>query len=145
MGRRSNCPRSLCGCPSCPASTTVIVKILSRLLDLPDAGFSQRQACLLLGLHLALISMQVLFQKGRLQWSRLENLIKLAQEGSGGLDLSDTVRDGARVVLMDDELRQQLLLALTDDDRLHVEVCSGVPMHAVPCDMCYSALCCVVC
>lgn len=64
---------------------------------------------------------QVLFQKGRLQWSRLENLIKLAQEGSGGLDLSDTVRDGARVVLMDDELRQQLLLALTDDDRLHVE------------------------
>ena len=66
--------------------------------------------------------LQVLFQHGRLQWARLENLVKLAQEGSGGLDLSDTVRDGARVVLMDEQLRTQLLLALTEDDRLHIEV-----------------------
>ncbi|KAK9785023.1 hypothetical protein WJX73_005206 [Symbiochloris irregularis] len=64
---------------------------------------------------------QVLFQHGKLQWARLENLVKLAQEGSGGLDLSDTVRDGARVVLLDDDLRRQLLLALTENDRLHVE------------------------
>ena len=65
---------------------------------------------------------QVLFQDGRLQWKRLENLISLAREGSAGLDLSDTVRDGARVVLMDDRLRTQLLMALTEDDRLHVAV-----------------------
>lgn len=65
---------------------------------------------------------QVLFQDGRLQWKRLENLIGLAREGSAGLDLSDTVRDGARVVLMDNRLRTQLLMALTEDDRLHVAV-----------------------
>lgn len=69
---------------------------------------------------------QVLFQHGKLQWARLENLVKLAQEGSGGLDLSDTVRDGARVVLLDDDLRRQLLLALTENDRLHLEVGLGV-------------------
>lgn len=70
---------------------------------------------------------QVLFQHGRLQWARLENLVKLAREGSGGLDLSDTVRDGARVVLMDDDLRTQLLLALTEDDRLHLQVGAWPP------------------
>ena len=66
--------------------------------------------------------LQVLFQDGKLQWKRLENLVTLAREGSGGLDLSDTVRDGARVVLTDDRLRMQLLNALTEDNRLHVEV-----------------------
>lgn len=50
---------------------------------------------------------QVLFQDGRFQWDRLENLLQLAKEGSGGsgpgagggLDLSTTVSDGARVSL----------------------------------------------
>jgi predicted unusual protein kinase regulating ubiquinone biosynthesis (AarF/ABC1/UbiB family) len=64
---------------------------------------------------------QVLFQDGKFQWKRLENLIGLAKEGSGGLDLSDTVRDGAKVLLLDEKLRRQLLLALTEDNRLHVE------------------------
>jgi hypothetical protein len=47
---------------------------------------------------------QVLFQDGRFQWDRLENLLRLAKEGTGaapgtngGLDLSSTVSDGARV------------------------------------------------
>jgi hypothetical protein len=50
---------------------------------------------------------QVLFQDGRFQWDRLENLLRLAKEGTGGpgsaanagggLDLSATVSDGARV------------------------------------------------
>lgn len=47
---------------------------------------------------------QVLFQGGRFQWDRLENLLRLAKEGTGsgpgsggGLDLSATVSDGARV------------------------------------------------
>jgi len=79
---------------------------------------------------------QVLFQDGKFQWARLENLIALAREGGmsgvgsndgnnigggGSIDLSDTVADGARVVLLDAELRRQLLLALTEDDRLHFD------------------------
>ncbi len=66
--------------------------------------------------------MQVLFAGGKFQWKRLENLIRLAREGSGGLDLSDTVASGARVVLLDERLRSQLLLALTEDNRLHIDV-----------------------
>ena len=67
---------------------------------------------------------QVLFQDGKFQWKRLENLIALAREGSGGLDLSDTVRDGIRVVLLDEKLRLQLIKALTEDNRLHIPVSS---------------------
>ena len=42
---------------------------------------------------------QVLFKQGKFQWERLENLVKLAQEGAGELDLTDTVSDGAQVSL----------------------------------------------
>jgi hypothetical protein len=68
--------------------------------------------------------MQVLFQDGRFQWERLENLIALAKEGSSAasLDLSSTARDAIRIFLMDDSLRTQLIAALTEDDRLHVQV-----------------------
>ena len=69
-----------------------------------------------------MIAVQVLFSGGRFQWKRLQNLIRLAKEGSGGLDLSDTVATGARVVLLDERLRSQLLLALTEDNRLHIDV-----------------------
>ena len=65
---------------------------------------------------------QVLFSGGRFQWKRLENLITLARDGSGGLDLSDTVASGARVVLLDARLRGQLLQALLEDNRLHIDV-----------------------
>ena len=68
---------------------------------------------------------QVLFQDGRFQWKRLENLLSLAQQGAdggSGLDLSDTVASGARVVLTDSRLRTQLLMALTEDNRLHIDV-----------------------
>ncbi len=42
----------------------------------------------------------------------------------GKLDLTDTIKDGARVVATDATLRQQLLMAFTEDSRLHVrEVC----------------------
>ena len=64
----------------------------------------------------------MLFSGGKFQWKRLQNLIRLAKEGSGGLDLSDTVATGARVVLLDEHLRSQLLLALTEDNRLHIDV-----------------------
>ena len=66
--------------------------------------------------------LQVLFSGGKFQWKRLQNLIRLAKEGSGGLDLSDTVASGAKVVLLDEKLRSQLLQALTEDNRLHIDV-----------------------
>lgn len=67
--------------------------------------------------------MQVLFQDGKFQWERLENLIKLAKEGAGGsaLDLSETAKDAVRVLLLDTSLRSQLVAALTEDNKLHVE------------------------
>lgn len=67
--------------------------------------------------------MQVLFQDGRFQWDRLENLINLAKEGTsmGSLDLSSTAKDALKVLLVDDKLRAQLVAALTEDDRLHIE------------------------
>ena len=71
--------------------------------------------------------MQVLFSGGKFQWKRLQNLIRLAKEGSGGLDLSDTVASGANVVLLDERLRSQLLQALTEDNRLHIDVNSLLP------------------
>ena len=64
----------------------------------------------------------MLFHDGKFQWKRLRNLIALAKEGTSGLDLSDTVSDGARVLLLDAKLRTQLLLALTEDNRLHLRV-----------------------
>jgi hypothetical protein len=73
-------------------------------------------------MHMHACCRQVLFSGGRFQWKRLENLITLAREGSGGLDLSETVASGARVVLLDGRLRGQLLQALLEDNRLHVEV-----------------------
>ncbi|PNW74014.1 hypothetical protein CHLRE_13g581850v5 [Chlamydomonas reinhardtii] len=75
---------------------------------------------------------QVLFQDGKFQWKRLENLLALAKEGAsggrasngpdaaGGLDLSDTAKDALRVLLLDDRLRTQLMLALTEDNKLHI-------------------------
>jgi len=67
---------------------------------------------------------QVLFNEGEFQWERLENLMVLAADplpGSKGLDLSDSVVDGAKVVLTDPYIRNALITALTQDDRLHVE------------------------
>ncbi|KAL8264046.1 hypothetical protein R6Q59_022176 [Mikania micrantha] len=87
---------------------------------------------------------QVLFKDGVFQWKRLENLIVLAKENVSKmssnpalqannihssrelkvqkkLDLTDTIKDGARLFLIDEGIRRQLLLALTEDSKLHVE------------------------
>jgi predicted unusual protein kinase regulating ubiquinone biosynthesis (AarF/ABC1/UbiB family) len=64
---------------------------------------------------------QVLFKQDKFQWRRLENLIDLARDGGGNLDLTETATDGAGLLLTDAKLRQQLLLALTEDDRLQVD------------------------
>lgn len=39
----------------------------------------------------------------------------------GSLDLSATAKDALKVLLVDDKLRGQLVAALTEDDRLHVD------------------------
>lgn len=69
---------------------------------------------------------QVLFKGGAFQLRRLENLVSLAGSASGGLDLSDTMVDGARVFLLDDELRTKLLLALTANERLATDELSSL-------------------
>lgn len=37
------------------------------------------------------------------------------------LDLTDTIKDGARLFLLDEGIRRKLILALTEDSKLHVE------------------------
>ncbi|XVE97235.1 hypothetical protein REPUB_Repub03eG0003700 [Reevesia pubescens] len=87
---------------------------------------------------------QVLFKDGVFQWKRLENLIVLAKENVAKmssnpalqvknvpssrswqavskLDLTNTIKDGARLFLFDAGIRRQLLLALTEDSKLHVQ------------------------
>eukprot|EP01025_Chloroclados_australasicus_P008476 TRINITY_DN1300_c1_g1_i1.p1 TRINITY_DN1300_c1_g1~~TRINITY_DN1300_c1_g1_i1.p1 ORF type:complete len:625 (-),score=96.31 TRINITY_DN1300_c1_g1_i1:378-2252(-) len=64
---------------------------------------------------------QVLFKGGSLQWGRLENLLALAKSGGGKLDLNQTITDAVRLLLIDDKLRTQIILALTEDNRLHIE------------------------
>lgn len=44
------------------------------------------------------------------------------------LDLSDTIKDGARLFLLDEGIRRQLLLALTEDSKLHVQEVFNVMM-----------------
>ncbi|KAL6003921.1 Protein ACTIVITY OF BC1 COMPLEX KINASE 1, chloroplastic [Asimina triloba] len=87
---------------------------------------------------------QVLFKDGVFQWKRLENLIILAKENVAKmnsnpalqmknmrssrsiqverkLDLTDTIKDGARMFMIDAGIRRQLLLALTEDSKLHIQ------------------------
>ncbi|XP_065849205.1 protein ACTIVITY OF BC1 COMPLEX KINASE 1, chloroplastic isoform X1 [Euphorbia lathyris] len=83
---------------------------------------------------------QVLFKDGVFQWKRLENLIVLAKENvakmssnpalqvkntnskvENKLDLTDTIRDASRLFFLDEGIRRQLLMALTEDSKLHVE------------------------
>lgn len=87
---------------------------------------------------------QVLFKDGVFQWKRLENLIVLAKENVARmssnpafqvkdmqrsrewqverkLDLTDTIKDGARLFVVDEGIRRQLLLALTEDSKLHIQ------------------------
>ncbi|KAL2896809.1 Protein ACTIVITY OF BC1 COMPLEX KINASE 1 chloroplastic [Bienertia sinuspersici] len=83
---------------------------------------------------------QVLFKDGLFQWKRLENLIVLAKEnvsrmsstpalqlrnsqrnGQSKLDLTDTIKDGTRLILIDEGIRKQLVLALTENSKLHIQ------------------------
>ncbi|MBW4485630.1 MAG: AarF/ABC1/UbiB kinase family protein [Tildeniella torsiva UHER 1998/13D] len=66
--------------------------------------------------------LEVLFQDGQLQWQRLENMLAIAQ-GDTGFDLLPTAGMGIRYLMSEEgaHLREMIVLALTDDDRLHTQ------------------------
>ncbi|MDJ0633324.1 MAG: AarF/ABC1/UbiB kinase family protein [Xenococcaceae cyanobacterium MO_188.B29] len=63
---------------------------------------------------------EVLIKDGKFQWERLENMIAIAQN-DGGFDILPTARLGLQYLFSEEGqyLRRQLLLALTEDERLH--------------------------
>ncbi len=65
---------------------------------------------------------QVLLKDGKFRWNRLENLLTIAKI-DGDIDLVPTAQMGLRFLMSDEaqNLRQQLVLALTEDDRIHFE------------------------
>ncbi|BAY87510.1 ABC-1 domain-containing protein [Calothrix parasitica NIES-267] len=64
----------------------------------------------------------VLFKDGTFQWERLENMIAIARTDNN-FDLLPTAQMGLQFLLSDEGqfLQQQLVLALTEDDRLHAQ------------------------
>ncbi|CDN14259.1 Ubiquinone biosynthesis monooxygenase UbiB [Richelia intracellularis] len=66
--------------------------------------------------------LNILFKDGKFQWERLENLIAIARTDSS-FDVLPTARLGIEYLLSKEGqfLRRQLVLALTEDDRLHTE------------------------
>jgi len=66
--------------------------------------------------------LQVLIKDGKFRWNRLENLLQVARS-DGGLDWIPAARMGLRYLMSEEarELRRQLILSLTEDDRLHFE------------------------
>ena len=65
---------------------------------------------------------EVLFKDGKFQWQRLENMIAIARSDNK-FDLLPTAQLGLQYLLSDEGkyLGRQLVLALTEDDRLHTE------------------------
>jgi predicted unusual protein kinase regulating ubiquinone biosynthesis (AarF/ABC1/UbiB family) len=65
---------------------------------------------------------EVLFKDGKFQWERLENLIAIARSDKS-FDLVPTAQMGLRYLFSEEglALRNELILALTEDDRLHTE------------------------
>ena len=66
--------------------------------------------------------LDVLIQDGKFQWERLENMIQIASSDDG-FDILPTARLGLQYLLSEEGkyLRQQLLIALTEGDRLHTD------------------------
>ena len=65
---------------------------------------------------------EVLIKDGKFQWQRLENMIAIAQSDQS-FDLLPTAQLGLQYLVSEegDFLRRQLILALTEGDRLHTE------------------------
>jgi predicted unusual protein kinase regulating ubiquinone biosynthesis (AarF/ABC1/UbiB family) len=66
--------------------------------------------------------LDVLIKDGKFRWDRLENMIAIARSDEG-FDLLPTAQLGLQYLLSKEGsyLRHQLLLALTEDERLHTE------------------------
>ncbi|MEH1874790.1 ABC1 kinase family protein [Nostoc sp.] len=66
--------------------------------------------------------LNVLFKNGKFQWQRLENLIAIARTDNN-FDVLPTAQMGFQYLMSEEGkfLRRQLVLALTEDDRLHTE------------------------
>jgi len=66
--------------------------------------------------------LEVLFKDGKFQWQRLENMIAIARSDKQ-FDLLPTAQLGLQYLLSDEGglLRRQLVLAVTEDNRLHTE------------------------
>ncbi|MBE9215450.1 AarF/ABC1/UbiB kinase family protein [Plectonema cf. radiosum LEGE 06105] len=66
--------------------------------------------------------LNVLFKDGKFQWERLENMIAIARTDNS-FDLLPTAQMGLQYLLSDEGkfLQQQLVIALTEDDRLHAQ------------------------
>ena len=66
--------------------------------------------------------LDVLIQDGKFQWSRLENMIQIASSDDS-FDILPTASLGLQYILSEEGqyLRQQLLIALTEGDRLHTD------------------------
>ncbi|MEL6938527.1 MAG: AarF/ABC1/UbiB kinase family protein [Cyanobacteria bacterium J06598_1] len=65
---------------------------------------------------------EVLFKDGRFQWQRLENLLMIARADQS-FDIIPTAGMGIQFLMGEEGkyLRRQILLALTEDNRLHTE------------------------
>jgi len=65
---------------------------------------------------------EILFKDGKFRWNRLENLIAIARSDRS-FDLVPTAQLGLQYLMSEEGkvLRRQLVLALTEDDRLHTE------------------------
>lgn len=63
---------------------------------------------------------EVLFKDGKFQWERLENMIAIARSDQS-FDLVPTAQMGLQYLFSEESqfLRRQIILALTEDDRLH--------------------------
>ncbi|MGK7898707.1 MAG: ABC1 kinase family protein [Xenococcus sp. (in: cyanobacteria)] len=66
--------------------------------------------------------LEVLIQDGKFQWQRLENMIAIARSDQS-FDLLPTAQLGLQYLISEEGqyLRDQILLALTEDERLHTE------------------------
>ncbi|MBW4533322.1 MAG: AarF/ABC1/UbiB kinase family protein [Pleurocapsa minor HA4230-MV1] len=66
--------------------------------------------------------LDVLIKDGKFQWQRLENMIEIASSDDS-FDILPTARLGLQYLLSEEGryLRQQLLMALTEGDRLHTD------------------------
>jgi predicted unusual protein kinase regulating ubiquinone biosynthesis (AarF/ABC1/UbiB family) len=65
---------------------------------------------------------EVILKDGKIQWPRLENMIGIARS-DGNFDLLPTAQLGLQFLMSEEgrQLRNQLVVALTEGDRLHIQ------------------------